>query len=78
MGAGRPAREERHRPLSAREREVAGLVAQGLSDREIAARLTITARTAENHVGHILTKLGFRSRVQIATWATVHGRPPGG
>jgi predicted ATPase/DNA-binding CsgD family transcriptional regulator/transcriptional regulator with XRE-family HTH domain len=77
-GARPPAREDRYRPLSAREREVAGLVAQGLSDREIAARLTITARTAENHVGHILTKLGFRSRVQIATWASVHGPPPGG
>jgi non-specific serine/threonine protein kinase len=78
-GGKRPrARGDRGRPLSAREREVADLVAQGLSNREIAARLTITERTAENHVQHALTKLSFRSRVQIATWATAQGRPSGG
>jgi DNA-binding NarL/FixJ family response regulator len=56
--------------LTARQQEVAALVAQGLSNRAIAASLTITERTAENHVEHILTKLGFRSRAQIAAWAT--------
>jgi DNA-binding NarL/FixJ family response regulator len=52
--------------LSPREREVADLVTQGLSDREISSRLLISRRTAESHVAHILTKLGFSSRVQVA------------
>jgi DNA-binding NarL/FixJ family response regulator len=58
--------------LTAREQEVAVLVAQGLSNREIADRLTITERTAENHVRHVLARLGFRSRAQIAAWAVAH------
>ena len=48
--------------------EIAGLVAQGLSNREIASKLVISQRTAETHVEHILTKLGFTSRAQIAAW----------
>ena len=56
--------------LSRREDEVADLVAEGLTDREIATRLVISQRTAESHVQHILAKLGFRSRTQIATWVT--------
>ena len=55
--------------LSSREIEVAALVAKGMTDREIAAELVIAQRTAESHVQHILTKLGFRSRSQIAAWA---------
>lgn len=55
-------------PLSRREREVAALIAQGLSNREIAARLTITEGTVASHVVHILTKLDLRSRTQIARW----------
>ena len=55
--------------LSTREVEVATLVAEGLSNREIAARLVISERTAGNHVAHILTKLGFTSRSQIAAGA---------
>ena len=54
--------------LTRREREVAGLVAEGLSNKEIAARLVISLRTAEGHVENILTKLGFTSRTQIASW----------
>jgi predicted ATPase/DNA-binding CsgD family transcriptional regulator len=54
--------------LSRRELEVADLVAQGMTDREIAAELVIAQRTAESHVQHILTKLGFKSRSQIAAW----------
>jgi DNA-binding CsgD family transcriptional regulator len=54
--------------LSRREREVAALVAQGLTNTQIAERLTITERTAEGHVEHIRNKLGFHSRVQIGTW----------
>ena len=54
--------------LSKRELEVAQLLAHGLSNREIAARLFVSDRTVDNHVSHILAKLGFDSRVQIATW----------
>ena len=61
--------------LSPRELEVAALVAAGLSNREIAARLTITPSTAGVHVGHILDKLGLHTRAQIAAWVTAR-RPP--
>jgi DNA-binding NarL/FixJ family response regulator len=54
--------------LSPRETEVARLVAAGSSNRDIAARLVISDRTAQNHVQHILTKLGFANRSQIAAW----------
>ncbi|WP_280250059.1 ATP-binding protein [Nocardia abscessus] len=54
--------------LTKRERQVADLVAQGLSNKQIAARLVISQRTAQGHVEHILTKLGFTSRAQIAAW----------
>ncbi len=52
--------------LTAREEEVLRLVADGLTDREIAARLGVSKRTAEAHVGHILRKLGARSRAHAA------------
>ena len=55
-------------PLTAREAEIAELVAAGLSNKEIAARLVIALRTAEGHVERILVKLGFTSRTQVATW----------
>jgi DNA-binding NarL/FixJ family response regulator len=55
--------------LSTREREIAGLVAGGSTNREIALRLVLSDRTVETHVQNILTKLGFRSRTQIAAWA---------
>ena len=45
-------------------------MAEGLTSREIAAALHISARTADNHVRHILDKLGLRSRSQIAAWAS--------
>lgn len=54
--------------LTKREREVAELVAQGLTNKQIAAKLVISLRTAQGHVEHILTKLGFNSRAQIAAW----------
>lgn len=59
--------------LTPREEDVARLVARGLSNREIAAELYVSERTAETHVQHILTKLGFGSRTQIATWAVRTG-----
>jgi DNA-binding NarL/FixJ family response regulator len=54
--------------LTARERDVALLVARGLSNRQIADELFIGERTVETHVGNVLGKLGFSSRTQIATW----------
>jgi predicted ATPase/DNA-binding CsgD family transcriptional regulator len=56
--------------LTPREREVAALIAEGLSNREIAARLVLSTRTAESHVENILRKLGFTSRTQVAGWLT--------
>lgn len=60
---------EGSRPLSAREREVAALVARGSSNRDIAAEFGLSDRTVETHVQNILTKLGFHARTQIAAWA---------
>jgi DNA-binding NarL/FixJ family response regulator len=54
--------------LTRREWEIAELVAEGLSNREIAERLVLSERTAQNHVQHILTKLGLPNRGQIALW----------
>jgi predicted ATPase/DNA-binding CsgD family transcriptional regulator len=56
------------RRLTRRELEIAGLLAEGLSNKEIATRLVISQRTAETHVDRILNKLGFTSRVQVASW----------
>src|SRR5262249_22798350 len=61
--------------LTARERDIAALVCQGLTNRQIAATVHISERTAENHVQHILTKLGFTTRAQIAAWVAA-GSPP--
>ena len=63
------------RLLTPREREVAGLVAAGLSNRQIAERLVISERTAEAHVEHIRAKLGCRSRAQVAAWFVESTRP---
>jgi predicted ATPase/DNA-binding CsgD family transcriptional regulator len=62
------ARRRNASPLSAREEEVAGLVAQALSNRQIADRLVLSERTVETHVRSILAKLGFSTRTEIATW----------
>ncbi|MFI5782095.1 LuxR C-terminal-related transcriptional regulator [Nocardia sp. NPDC051570] len=59
--------------LTRREKDVARLVAVGHSNKRIAAELVISVRTAETHVEHILTKLGFTSRTQIAGWARDYG-----
>jgi DNA-binding NarL/FixJ family response regulator len=55
-------------PLSPREKDVAVLIAQGLTNKQIARRLQIAERTAENHVEHILNRLGFQARAQVAAW----------
>ena len=59
--------------LTARERDVAALVARGRTNRAIAAELVVSERTVETHVGSILAKLGFESRSQIAAWAVQRG-----
>jgi len=60
--------------LTPREREVAALVARGYSNRRIADELVVAAGTAGLHVKHILAKLGFRSRAQIAAWVASQER----
>jgi len=60
-------------PLSPREAEVAALVAEGLTNRQIGDRLHVSTRTAENHVENICNKLGFTSRAQVAAWAVEKG-----
>jgi predicted ATPase/DNA-binding SARP family transcriptional activator/DNA-binding CsgD family transcriptional regulator len=65
-----------HEPtLSPREEEVAALVARGFTNRQISSRLAISERTAGNHVGRILRKLGLHSRTQIAAWVVESRRP---
>ncbi|WP_101790490.1 ATP-binding protein [Nonomuraea indica] len=73
-----PEPEREASPLTPREMEIAGLVAQGMSNKAIAATLVIAQRTAEGHVEHILSKLGFTSRVQIAAWVGRQERPEDG
>jgi pimeloyl-ACP methyl ester carboxylesterase len=58
--------------LTARQREVASLISEGCTNREIATRLGIDERPAEGHVERIRLRLGFRSRAQIAAWYATH------
>jgi pimeloyl-ACP methyl ester carboxylesterase len=68
-GLGLPARKRSTPPaLTPRQRQVAALVSQGWSNRQIADELVITERSAESHVERIRARLGFRSRAQIAAW----------
>jgi pimeloyl-ACP methyl ester carboxylesterase/DNA-binding CsgD family transcriptional regulator len=59
--------------LTPRQREVAALVAEGLTNREIGTRLFITERSAESHIERIRDRMGFRSRAQIAAWHVAGG-----
>ena len=59
--------------LPPREREVVALVARGMTNREIAEAMMISQRTAENHLQHVLNRLGLRSRAQVVAWAIEHG-----
>ena len=63
-----PSRPPAASTLTARELEVAGLVAAGKSNREVASALFLSERTAQNHVQYILTKLGYSNRSQITSW----------
>jgi DNA-binding CsgD family transcriptional regulator len=71
-GFGLPPSKHRAAPsLTRRQLEVAALVSEGLTNRDIAERLVITERSAESHVERIRGRLGFRSRAQIAAWYAV-------
>ena len=75
IGRGRGSVEEPWRPLTAREFEVARLIAEGLTNGEIAERLDIAPKTASSHVEHILAKLGVTRRAEIAAWTATIARP---
>ncbi len=88
-GLQRPARTGPHRPsplhpagaaesLTRRESEVAQLVAEGLTNRDIAQRLFLSVRTVETHVDRALGKLGFRTRTQLAAWVQREATPVAG
>jgi DNA-binding CsgD family transcriptional regulator len=75
----RAVKQEKATPLTRREIEIARHVAEGMTSKEIAAALVISQRTVDSHIEHILGKLGFHSRAQIAVWVGEHaadGRPP--
>jgi DNA-binding CsgD family transcriptional regulator len=59
--------------LTPRERDVVGLLARGLTNRQIASELIVTEGTAENYVQRVLGKLGFNNRTQVAAWAIERG-----
>ena len=67
------AADDAHGGLTPRQREVAGLVAVGMTNRQIADRLVVSPYTAETHVKHILARLGFSARAEIAAWASGKG-----
>ena len=60
--------------LSTREIEIIELVAEGLTNQEIAERLTISKRTVDNHVSNVFTKTGSKNRVALLNWAMDHGK----
>lgn len=72
QAAEEPSAEELPTALTPREREVATLVARELTNRQIAACLTLSEHTVATHVRNILKKLGLHSRKQIATWIMQH------
>jgi non-specific serine/threonine protein kinase len=72
-GIGAPHSEEDAGPLTQREREIAVLVARGLSNREIAARVGVAKRTVETHVQNIFNKLNLNSRAGVAAWVVAQG-----
>jgi predicted ATPase/DNA-binding CsgD family transcriptional regulator len=62
--------------VTVREQEIAGLVAAGMTNRQIAHNLSVAERTVDAHLEHIMNKLGFRSRAQIAAWVTAQASTP--
>jgi HD-GYP domain-containing protein (c-di-GMP phosphodiesterase class II) len=73
---GRLPREQRAGGLSDREAEVLGLAAKGLTTRQIADRLSISAKTADHHIQHVYTKIGVSTRAAAALWAMQNGLVP--
>lgn len=73
---GQPRRKVEIRQLTAREREVAGLITQGLSNKEIARRLVIALHTVKTHVRKVLSKLAVNSRLEVAALAHERPEPP--
>ena len=63
-----------HIALSSREMEIIDLVADGLTNQEIAQRLTISKKTVDNHVSNMFTKTGSKNRVALLNWAMDHGK----
>ena len=79
MGLAEMGRElQQHQPqernLSERELEIIALVAEGLTNQEIAGTLTISKRTVDNHVSNIFTKTGAKNRVALLNWAMDRGK----
>ncbi|MGH2522104.1 MAG: helix-turn-helix transcriptional regulator, partial [Anaerolineales bacterium] len=77
MGAAGRVGARRAEPLTRREAEVLNLLARGLTNREIAERLVISAKTVEHHVSQILGKLGLRGRAEAAAYAATHSSSRG-
>jgi DNA-binding CsgD family transcriptional regulator len=77
IARGRGSVDEAWRPLTSREFEVARLIADGMTNAEIAGALSIAPKTASAHVEHILAKLGVARRAEIATWVAAVSHPAG-
>ena len=78
LSAEEPASPSRRQAgvLSAREEEVAVLVSQGLTNRQIASELSISEHTIATHITRILKRLGLNSRSRLSAWATEKGLSP--
>ncbi|MET9535457.1 LuxR C-terminal-related transcriptional regulator [Streptomyces sp. NPDC006649] len=74
LGESPSAPNEPRKELSSRERQVVGLVARGMTNREIAERLSLSVRTVETHTRHIRERFGLRSRAHLAAWSAGAGR----
>jgi DNA-binding CsgD family transcriptional regulator len=72
--SGTSQRSLQERDLSERELEIIELVAQGLTNQEIAETLTISKRTVDNHVSNVFIKTGAKNRVALLNWAMDHGK----